>query len=312
MDKLICIIGPTAVGKTELSINLAKKLNTEIVSGDSMLVYRKLDIGTAKPSLEERQGIPHHLIDFLDAHEDFSAAKFNEVAHNIIHDINKKGKIPILAGGTGLYVKSLLEGYDFSPAPKSQALREKLELLAKEKGNLYLYEMLKKMCPRTAERLHPNDIRRVVRAIEVYHLKGQEARQAKSYDIENKLRYDCLVIGLTMDRQRLYERINLRVDKMIRNGLVDEVKNLLNEGLSTNCQAMQAIGYKEIVAYLNGQCTFIDAVNNIKQATRNFAKRQFTWYRKMPYIKWYDVEKNSADKILEYIYRDVAEKFFSM
>ena len=248
MENIVAVIGPTAVGKTKISIDLAKKLHSEIISGDSMLVYKDMNIGTAKPSMEERSNIHHHLIDILEPSADFSVVEFTELARNHITNINNQGQIPVLAGGTGLYVKALLEGYQFNPTPSDEQLRNSLENLAKEHGNQYLHDMLARSVPSAAERLHPNDLRRVIRALEVYHLSGDTVSQDKLTD-QPDLLYNTVVIGLTMDRALLYDRINQRVDIMMEQGLIKEVATLLEKGLPINCQAMQGIGYKEVIRH---------------------------------------------------------------
>jgi len=309
MERMVAVIGPTAVGKTKVSIDLAKMLHTEIISGDSMLVYKDMNIGTAKPSMEERSNIFHHLIDILEPSADFSVVEFKELASKHISNINTMGKIPVLAGGTGLYVKSLLEGYQFNPTPSDEKLRERLDLLAKEHGNQYLHDTLADVLPAVAARLHPNDLRRVIRALEVFYLSGDIVSQEKLLD-QQELLYNALVIGLTMDRQLLYQRINQRVDMMIEEGLVNEVAMLLKNGISPNCQAMQGIGYKEIVRHLQGEMDLATATDTIKQATRHFAKRQLTWYRKMPYITWFDVNDFSDyNTMMGTFYKVVAGKF---
>lgn len=309
MQRLIAVIGPTAVGKTRLSIDLARLLQTEIISGDSMLVYRGMDIGTAKPGIEERNGIVHHLIDILEPHEEFSVTQFIQLAGQHIAKINSDGRIPILAGGTGLYVKALLEGYRFNTTPGDTGYRDKLMLLAQTRGNAYLHSLLSEVDPLTAARLHANDIRRIIRALEVYHLGGENISQQKQAG-SNQLIYDALVIGLTMNRQRLYERINQRVDIMLAQGLVEEVSALQDAGLSPSCQSMKGIGYKEIAASLRGEISLTTAIDTIKQSTRHFAKRQLTWYNKMPYIKWFDVDyTKDYENLLGIIYKYIAGKF---
>jgi len=309
MERIVVIIGPTAVGKTKVSIDLAKRLQTEIISGDSMLVYKEMNIGTAKPNMEERSNIPHHLIDICEPTEDFSVVRFNELASQCITEINQQAKIPVLAGGTGLYVKSLLEGYQFNTAPSDEKLRASLDELAKERGNQYLHDQLAQVLPHVASRLHANDLRRVIRALEVYYLSGDTVSQEKISD-QKDLLYDAVVIGLMMDRNRLYDRINQRVDIMMDEGLVQEVDHLLKKGIPADCQAMQGIGYKEIVRYLQGDTTLSVATDAIKQATRHFAKRQLTWYRKMPYIHWFDVNEYSHhDDLVEKIAYLLAGKF---
>jgi tRNA dimethylallyltransferase len=309
MENIIAVIGPTAVGKTKVSIDLAKKLQSEIISGDSMLVYKNMNIGTAKPSMEERCNIQHHLIDILQPSADFSVVEFKELASGHIKNINTQGKIPVLAGGTGLYVKALLEGYQFNPTPSDEHLRANLENLANQHGNQYLHNMLAKVVPSAAARLHPNDLRRVIRALEIYELSGDTISQQK-LSAQPELLYNTIVIGLTMERSLLYSRINQRVDLMMAQGLVNEVAMLLESGLSTDCQSMQGIGYKEIVSHLQGKVDLATATDNIKQATRNFAKRQLTWYRKMPYIIWFDVNSfSNYDGMLDNIYKNLAGKF---
>lgn len=287
---------------------MAKKLNTEIISGDSMLVYKGLSIGTAKPSIEERCGIRHHLIDILEPTEDFNVTQFKELAAAKINEINQVGKIPIVAGGTGLYVKSLLEDYQFNETQGDEEYRAYLEQLAQTQGKEYVHALLEKVNPTAAKRLHVNDFRRVIRALEVYHLGGEFISQQKNTE-ENQLAYQAMIIGLNMERSHLYERINQRVDIMIDRGLVQEVERLLNEGVSPSCQAMKGIGYKEIIAYLQGEVSLDYAIDHIKKATRHFAKRQLTWFRKMPYIQWYDVDNYEPDELMGEIYKEMAGYF---
>ncbi|CUH94183.1 tRNA dimethylallyltransferase [Propionispora sp. 2/2-37] len=306
MERVIAVIGPTAVGKTKVSIDLARKLNTEIISGDSMLVYQQMNIGTAKPDMAERRGVTHHLVDCLKPTEQFSVADFQQLAAQHITAINQQGKVPVLVGGTGLYVRALLEDYQFNSTAGSEKLRLKLENLADLYGNTYLHNKLAVKDPDTAARLHPNDRRRIIRALEVNELGGERISQAKN---PQGLVYNAAVIALTLDRAALYRNINLRVDQMVTSGLVAEVDGLLKQGVSPECQAMKGIGYKEIVAYLQGDTDLAQAVENIKQATRNFAKRQLTWYRKMPYIQWFKVDEYiDYANLMESIYRYVAGK----
>ncbi|HWR40390.1 MAG TPA: tRNA (adenosine(37)-N6)-dimethylallyltransferase MiaA [Patescibacteria group bacterium] len=306
MEKLIVVLGPTAVGKTRLSIDLARWCGGEVISGDSMLIYRGLDIGAAKPDLTERQGVVHHLVDILETTDDFSVTDFQKLAGEAISALNQAGKIPVLAGGTGLYLRALLEGYQFNTAAGDEKLRQRLTALAEEKGRQYLHDLLRERVPQAAERLHPNDLRRVIRALEVHELCGEEVSRDKAFP--RQLLYDAAVIGLTMDRAVLYPRINQRVELMLEQGLVEEVQGLLARGMTRNCQAMQGIGYKEIAAYLYGETDLNTAAEKIKQVTRHFAKRQFTWYRQMPYVKWFDVEKYpDYDKMREAVCCQVAE-----
>ena len=305
-QRLIVILGPTAVGKTSLSVKLAKILQTEIVSGDSMLVYRGFDIGSAKPTMEERQGIPHHLIDIREPWEHYNVTDFKKEAERLIFEINEKGKIPLLVGGTGLYAKSLLEGYQFNETAGNKTYREHLQNLAETHGKAYVHAMLEKIDAESAARLHENDFRRVIRAIEVAELGGERISQEKKIACQDELVYDAYVIGLRRERQQLYERINLRVDLMMQHGLLEEVRTLLHRGITREMQAMKGIGYKEMAAALLGEISIQEAVESIQKSTRHFAKRQFTWYRKMPYIHWYDVDHMSEDDVFLKILDDIA------
>ena len=303
-EKLIVILGPTAVGKTALSIALGQKLGTEIISGDSMLVYKGFDIGSAKPDMEERAGVPHHLIDIREPGESYGVTDFVTEASGCIREINDKGKIPILAGGTGLYVKALLEGYEFNETDEHGEYRAWLEELGRKKGKEYVHGLLAQVDPESAERLHPNDFRRVIRALEVQHFGGeqisQQRRACAGESLERRdLCYDAIVIGLQRDRQELYQRINQRVELMFQAGLEDEVRSLLDRGLDRTTQAMKGIGYKETAAYLAGEMSREEAMELIQKSTRHFAKRQLTWYRKMPYIEWL-----AADQPVEVLLKD--------
>ncbi len=313
MNRLIVILGPTAIGKTKLSIALAQRLKTEIISGDSMLIYRGMDIGTAKPTLAEQDGIKHHLIDILEPDEEYTVVDFKQQAAELIQQLNEQGKIPILAGGTGLYVKALLEGYEFHDTAYDEAYRDYLTGLAREQGKEQVHALLAKIDPLAAGRLHCNDLRRVIRALEIHHLTptAELVKQADPIAAAvPALQYEAVVIGLTMGRSLLYDRINQRVELMAAAGLVEEVRNLLKAGLPVDSQSMQAIGYKEVAVYLQGGMTLADTLEKIKQATRHFAKRQLTWYRKMPYIQWISVDKGHSNaQIVENIYQCIAEKF---
>lgn len=307
-ERLIVILGPTAVGKTRLSIELAKRLQTDIISGDSMLVYKGFNIGSAKPSLAEREGIRHYLVDLLAADDGFSVTDFKSLASGYIARINQRGRIPVLAGGTGLYVKSLVEDYVFNVTPGDDAYRAQLEQLAKIHGKAYVHTMLERVDPQAAARLHVNDFRRVIRALEVYHFGGERISQQKRAHGQ-ELAYQVYVVGLRRERAVLYERINQRVDLMFSQGLEDEVRSLLAQGISRQSQAMQGIGYKETAAWLAGEISREAAIEQIKKSTRHFAKRQMTWYRKMPYIHWYDVDDLSESVLLEKVYTDIAGYF---
>lgn len=305
-ERLIAVLGPTASGKTALSVALAKRLGTEIISGDSMLVYRGFDIGSAKPDEAERCGIRHWLLDILPPDAEFNVTDFQTEASKIITGLNEKGLIPVLAGGTGLYAKALLEGYDFNSFSGDDEYRVSLERLAEEHGKEYVHAMLEKVDPETAARLHVNDFRRVVRALEVWHLGREKISQKKE---EGRLLYDAFVIGLRWERAVLYERINRRVDLMMEQGLVNEVRQLMAAGVSRTAQAMKGIGYKETAAYLDGECSLDEAVYEIKKATRHFAKRQLTWYRKMSYIHWFEADGKTTEELLQEILPKIEEFF---
>ncbi|MDD6217831.1 MAG: tRNA (adenosine(37)-N6)-dimethylallyltransferase MiaA [Selenomonadaceae bacterium] len=301
-EKLIVIAGPTASGKTALAVELARRLDTEIISGDSMLVYKGLDIGTAKPGKKEMGGIRHHLIDILDAGAGFNVTDFINLAKPVITLLNQQGRIPILAGGTGLYIKSLVEGYQFNETSGDPEYRESLQRLAEEKGREYVFDMLRKVNPDAAEKLHINNFRRIIRALEVYHLGGEQISEEKA----SELAYDVFAIGLGWERSVLYERINRRVEIMIEQGLYNEVEGLLKNGISDSCQSMKGIGYKELLPAVRGEISLDEAADKIKQNTRHFAKRQLTWYRKMPYIRWYDAQAEADEKLADKIYHDMA------
>ncbi len=308
--RLIVILGPTAVGKTALSIELARQMGTEIISGDSMLVYRGFDIGSAKPSPDERQGILHHLIDIREPWESYNVVDFKEEAERIIAELDEAGNIPILAGGTGLYAKSLLEGYCFNERAADEGYRRRLEELAELHGREYVHAMLAEKDPEAAARIHAHDLRRVIRAMEVAASGRESISREKSLEKDGTLVYDAYVIGLRRDRQRLYERIDRRVDLMVSQGLFEETQALLARGVTADMQAMQGIGYREAVAFLEGRMSREEAVQQIKNSTRHFAKRQFTWYRKMPYIHWYDMDDLSGQELFSLVLGDT-EGYFS-
>lgn len=293
-QKVVAILGPTATGKSACAIELARRLNGEIISGDSMLVYKNMNIGTAKPTTEELKLAPHHLVDILPPDAQFSVVDFKQQAEQLIADINARGKLPIVCGGTGLYIKALLENYSFNEVDEDKELRQRLEQEAAVQGADKLYARLLTLDPEAAKLIHPNNVRRVVRALESV-LKGGHVGQESGYNAgeqESSLAYDALVFGLTMERDFLYERINKRVDVMLEMGLEQEVRGLLAQGVPTTCQSMQSIGYRQMVWYLEQGMPYVEAIDKLKQATRNFAKRQLTWYRKMPYIEWLEVDRS--------------------
>lgn len=288
-ERLIVIVGPTAVGKTKTGIELAKALNGEVISGDSMQIYRGMDIGTAKISKDEMEGIPHHLIDIKDPCDSFSAAEFQERAKTCITDINKRGKLPIIVGGTGLYIRSVTHKYMFSTASGDEHYREKLEDLLSEKGADWLYAILQEKDPESATRIHPNNVRRVIRALEIYHVTGKTMTETlKEQEQSQESPYDLRLIGLSMERHLLYERINERVDQMMSQGLLAEAERLYREGVR-DCQSVQAIGYKEIYEYLDGRMTLEEAVELLKRNSRRYAKRQYTWFRNQMDVQWFDM-----------------------
>lgn len=286
MEKLrmLAVVGPTASGKTALAVELAKALNGEVVSADSMQVYREMDIATAKPTPEEMQGVPHHLIGYVGMEEPYSLARYVSDARQALAEVAARGKVPILAGGTGLYIDTLLENRDLGEAGENETLREELRALAREKGNGYLLELLRKEDPETAETLHENNLVRVIRALEVCRTSGMTMSELQRRSREPDSPYDCCRIGIAYrDRQVLYDRINLRVDRMVEAGLCDEARAFFAAEQQT---AAQAIGYKELKPWLDGECSLEEAVDKLKQATRHYAKRQLTWFRKDPRIHW--------------------------
>jgi len=286
-EKLLCIIGPTAVGKTKLSIDLAKQFHGEIISGDSMQIYRGLDIGTAKISKEEMKGIPHHLIDIKNPDESFSVYDFQQLVRKKISAITDRNHLPMVVGGTGLYIQAVIYDYQFSNQGKNNKIRSLLEERVKLEGIERLYQYLSKVDPETARQIHPNNERRVIRALEVYFSTGQTMAELKAKQ-QYTLLYDVAIVGLTMNRDILYKRINERVDQMIENGLINEAKALYDQGFK-NVQATQAIGYKELFAYFDGKITLEEAVDQLKQNTRHFAKRQLTWFRNKMDVEWFDI-----------------------
>lgn len=283
--KVIAIVGPTAVGKTSLSIELAKQFNGEIISGDSMQVYRGLDIGTAKVTAEEMEGIPHHLIDVRDVDESYSAADFQKAARKAIQEISDRGKLPIIVGGTGLYIQSLLWDYKLGNEGELEddSLRAKYEAFAEENGNLALWEKLQLTDPLAAEKIHCNNRKKMIRALEVFELTGHSILEPKE---QPKELYDSFLIGLNTDRSILYQRINQRVDLMVEQGLLEEAKNLAK---NPTVQAAQGIGYKEFFPYLSGGSSLEAALEEVKLHSRRYAKRQLTWFCNRMSVRWYDL-----------------------
>ncbi|KAA0547856.1 tRNA (adenosine(37)-N6)-dimethylallyltransferase MiaA [Bacillus sp. BGMRC 2118] len=306
-EKLIVIIGPTAVGKTKLSIDLAKYFDGEIISGDSMQIYRTMDIGTAKVKKEEMEGISHHLIDIKDPVESYSVAEFQVNVRELITEITSRNKIPIIVGGTGLYIQSVMYDYQFSAKGSDESIRMHLELELEKHGIEPIYERLRQVDPQTAENIHPNNHRRVIRALEVYLTTGQTVSQNQGEQRVGELLYDTSLIGLTMERDKLYERINARVDLMINNGLLEEVKNLHKQNIR-NVQSIQAIGYKEIYNYLDGELSLEEAIDVLKRNSRRYAKRQLTWFRNKIDVTWFDMTDLDYEKKLKEIIQYIAGK----
>lgn len=301
--KILIILGPTAVGKSRLAIELAKKLNGEIISADSMQVYFGMDIGTAKPSKEELEEVSHHLINIMPPDKPWSVSDFVNNAKSLIVEIAKNGKLPIVVGGTGLYLNALIEGYTFPEIKKDIQVRLKLEHEVKAFGSLHLYERLKKIDPESAKNIHYNDTKRIIRALEVYELTGHPMSQLKSKD-EESLEFKPVIIGLDLDRHELYKKIEARIDEMLAKGLIDEVRALIKEGYDPKLTSMQAIGYKEVAEHLHGKYTYDELVNILKQNTRNFAKRQMTWFRRFKYVNWFDVEKLKLGDIIDLLKKE--------
>lgn len=309
MQKLLVIVGPTAVGKTEISIQVAKQLNGEIISADSMQIYRGMNIGTAKPDMKERAGIPHHMLDVVDPGQPFSVADFQALARQKIREIAARGQLPILAGGTGLYVRAVIDPYNFIPADTDWNLRARLGRKAKEAGLPALHKWLSEVDPIAAKRIHANDERRIIRALEVYQTTGQPLSFWEQ-QTEKRPLYDLIMIGLNRPRAELYARINQRVDFMLEQGLLDEAQNLLAQGLDEGFIASQAIGYKEFFAYLQGKESLADATEKLKQGTRRYAKRQLTWFRADQRAHWLQVGENrTAVELINEILRIVAERW---
>ena len=301
-QKVIVICGPTASGKTKLSIEIAKKINGEIVSADSMQIYKEMDIGTAKPTIEEMQGIKHYLLDFVSPDKRYSVADYKKDAINTIDEIIEKNKVPIVVGGTGLYINSLIYGIEYPEIEIDIKYRNELERTADEPDGLRkLYEMAKKIDEEAIKNISPNDKKRICRILEIYHSTGKTKTQQEIESRKNGPKYDYIVYGLNMDRDKLYDRINKRVDIMIQDGLIEEVKNVASK-YKEFPTAMQGLGYKEVLEYLNGDTTKEEMIEKIKMETRRYAKRQLTWFRRYETIKWIDALgdiQNNINIILE-------------
>ena len=300
---LIILTGPTAVGKTKLSIELAKAVNGEIISADSMQVYKHMDIGSAKIKKEEMCGVPHHLIDVLEPDEEFHVVRFQEMAKQAMEEIYAKGKVPILAGGTGFYIQAVVKDIDFSKETEKSPVREELEKLAEEKGYEYLHERLQQVDPKSAEKIHANNVKRVIRALEYFELTGKPISLHNEEEAAKESPYNVTYFVLNDVRERLYERIDARVDTMLQEGLVEEVSGLAKKGYTKDMVSMQGLGYKEILSYLDGSYTLDEAVYILKRDTRHFAKRQLTWFKREKDVIWVNKQDfhYEENEILNYI-----------
>ncbi|MGH4119885.1 tRNA (adenosine(37)-N6)-dimethylallyltransferase MiaA [Clostridium sp.] len=302
MKDLFILAGPTAVGKTGISIKLAGILNGEIISADSMQIYKGMNVGSAKITKGEMQGVPHHLVDIIDPSVDFSVAEFKERAESAIKEIACKNKLPMLVGGTGFYINSLIYNYSFADTNKDEGYREYLTKIAEAEGNEYVHSLLKDIDSHSYNKLYPNDLKRVIRALEVYKVSGKPmsefAKEQDTLDIPYNVHY----FVLNMERQKLYNRINRRVDIMMKNNLIHEVIKLKEMGYNSSMQSMKGIGYKEILYYLNNEISLVEAIEMIKKGSRNYAKRQLTWFRKDPRVNWINSDDfKDDDEIVEYI-----------
>lgn len=295
MNSLITIVGPTAVGKTDLTLELAEQLNSEVISGDAYQVYKQLNIGTAKPSMDELKRVHHHLIDILEPNDSYSVSIFQNQAKEIISSLNKRNSIPILSGGTGLYVQSLLENYNFNDVKPDDSLRAELDELYNTKGIEVLREYAFTLGKEHNIDIQYNDKHRLYRTIEILHHGDVDSLRNQTKD---GLSYKGPVIGLMRERDKLYERINLRVDMMFDAGLIEEVEQLIKSGVNPDCQAFKGIGYKEVVDYINGTIDLDECRDLIKKNTRHFAKRQITWYKRMPYIEWIYIDNNTSKEFI--------------
>lgn len=300
---LVVLTGPTAVGKTKLSIALAKALDGEIISADSMQVYKHMDIGSAKITEKEMDGVPHHLIDVLSPFEEFHIVRFQELAKKAMEEIYNRGKIPVFVGGTGFYIQAITKDIDFTEGEEDKKYREELSRLAAEKGNEFLHEMLREVDKKSAEEIHANNVKRVIRALEFYKENGFPISQHNEEQKQNETPYNLAYFVLNAPRELLYERIDRRVDEMMENGLVEEVQKLKDMGCRREMTSMQGLGYKEILSFLDGEIPLDEAVRVLKRDTRHFAKRQLTWFRRESDVIWVDKDKFAFEdeKILEYM-----------
>ncbi len=296
MKPLVAIVGPTATGKTELSIRLAQEIGGEIVNADSRQVYRYMDIGTAKPTAEDRSKIPHHLLDVVDPDEDFSLAIYQDMAGRAIEDIHRRGRIPVLVGGSGQYVWAILEGWSAPEVPPDPAFREELELKSITEGGDILYRQLQEVDPESAGKIDPRNIRRVIRALEVFRITGKRFSELRTKTPPD---FNVRIVGITVERDELYRRIDARVDAMVKHGFIDEVRSLLDRGYSPDLPAMSSLGYREIGGYLKGELSLPEACEQIKFTTHRFARNQYAWFRANDErIRWFDIDQTPVARII--------------
>ncbi|MDL4838984.1 tRNA (adenosine(37)-N6)-dimethylallyltransferase MiaA [Aquibacillus rhizosphaerae] len=303
---VVAVVGPTAVGKTSLSVEIAKRFNGEVISGDSMQIYSGMDIGTAKITENEKQKIPHHMIDIKDPSDSFSVADFQSNVDTYINLISERNHLPIIAGGTGLYIQAALYSYNFSENKRDDSYQKNIEREIEIEGIQKVYEKLQRIDPEQAKRIHPNNVRRVIRALEVFDRTGMTMSEYHDKQRVNSP-YNLILIGLEMDREMLYNRINNRVDTMLENGLLKEVKYFYEKGLEDR-QSMKAIGYKELIPYFKGEKSLAESIELLKQNSRRFAKRQYTWFKNKMDVDWYSITVDSKEEKFEIILNDLAGK----
>lgn len=306
---LLALVGPTAVGKSDLALKIASRLQAEIICADSAQVYRCLDIGTAKPTLKEQAVVPHHLIDLVDPDQDFSAAAYQKAAFETLEDLHLRQSLPILVGGTGLYIRAVTDDYAFGAEGKDETIRESLNREAREKGLELLYSRLQEIDPDAAAKIHHNDQRRIIRALEYFALEGKPISGQVEQTARGDQKYNLLLFGLTMSREKLYRRIERRVEKMLAEGFLSEVEKIIKSGYAPDCPGLQILGYRQLIAYIEGHMQWEEAVAEIKTQTRRLAKRQFTWFKRDARIIWLEVEDEAGmQEQAEIIYRQVKEK----
>jgi len=310
LTPLVVVLGPTATGKSELAVELALRLGGEIVSADSVQVYKYLDIGTARITPRQQKGVPHHLLGFLEPDEEFTVARFQQLARSIIAEIGARSRLPFLVGGTGLYIQAVIDPYEFPSHHGLEAVRKQLQSFVETGRGAELYAELQRIDPEAARRIHPHDHHRLIRALEVYSLTRRPISSYQAKETAPSPEYDLAMIGLDRNRAELYRRIDLRVEKMFREGLVDEVRQLLGRGFESGLKPLQTLGYRQVIAYLAGEHDLASAISLTKQATRKYAKRQLTWFRRDPRIRWFTLTEETGpeivcDEIVEYICRSI-------